>query len=95
MKPYRSKQSDIESVLETPLPLPLLDLKRKHVHKLTETMKNNNEQEKEKLAMQVAKWAEQEENKAKKKWQSAAQQMIEARKQKVVQNKQYTKGVAC
>ena len=58
-------------------------------------MKDNNEQEKEKLAMWVAKWAEQKENKAKKKQQSAAQQTIEVKKQKIAQNKQYTKGVAC
>ena len=85
----------MESVSETPLPLLLPDLKRKCVHKLTETMKDNNEQEKQKLAMQVAKRAKQKENKTKKKQQSAAQQMIEVRKQKVAQNKQYTKGVAC
>ena len=93
-EPHRSKQSDQESVSETPPSLPQ-DLKRKHIHKLIETVKDNNEQKKKKLAMWVAKWAKQEENKAKKKWQSAAQQTIEARKQKVAQNKQYTKSVAC
>jgi hypothetical protein len=81
-------------VSETPPLSPLPNLKRKRICKPTETVKDNNEQDKEKAAARAAKRAEQEENKAKKKRQLAAQQTIEVRKQKVVQNKRYTKGVA-